>query len=916
LSLSALGNVISALVDGKGKHIPYRDSKLTRLLQDSLGGNTKTLMVAAVSPADYNYDETLSTLRYANRAKNIKNKPVVNEDPKDAKLREYKEEIERLKKLLESQSRGSVMGSASGMSTPTRPLSSSSVDATPRELNSRGDSVDSANIAKEREEIAKYQQEASAMLDQAKRMMDEARALQAQQQQLTEAEAQQRLQDTTQTGSNVTASERLETSPRPPVSAVASPTMLTTSEAETLGSGRPRRPSNLPPLASPHPPSSEPPPQQEALSSETSSSVNLPSSSPAAVSPLPPSHRPPISPEESAAKAAEDAKIAKVLWEAAQIDRQAKEMMAKAQSMMEAAEARVKEPKKVKVVKEVVVKEVIPDHHVREKEELREMNQSILVQRDRMGKELERTQEAMESYLREKEELRAKLKKIESHILGGSSSRQVNEDGEASSTVVDSEIALLKQQVEYRRTQLKLKEKARREARHEAERKAMAIEKQQMAEELKTAQETAQTALATAKRKEAKHRAKLEAMRQEVADLNNEFERERENLLDTIREQTKESKLLEQLVEVFLPQNELVKVWERAVWSEEREEWTLPRLKPRSDFQKIKLPTLPLGNGSTSSGGIESGGAEVVSDDEPANQPGGGGGSGRASMSGSRQQQRRNLIPRAPTSAVNSSSSKPSSSNEGSVVTSRGQVDITAPRSTATGRGAMPPDNGKLPSALNSGRYESPSSTRGVSPSGASRPDRKKDKADSISREPSRLAELEPSHALGVLPTGRFYGAHHDSIADSGAQQLSSGEYQPRDRLQSRQGSRQGSRQDRARSSNSASSSMNPDGFDEFEARASPPVASRSGASRTDSRHHRHHRERRESTAQEESGKDDSSLLPLVEASSPEGRSKPAKREKKKKKERREKREDVSPTGDPDASKERGGEQDDMNEDW
>jgi hypothetical protein len=56
--------VISALVDGKGKHIPYRDSKLTRLLQDSLGGNTKTLMVAAISPADYNFEETMSTLRY------------------------------------------------------------------------------------------------------------------------------------------------------------------------------------------------------------------------------------------------------------------------------------------------------------------------------------------------------------------------------------------------------------------------------------------------------------------------------------------------------------------------------------------------------------------------------------------------------------------------------------------------------------------------------------------------------------------------------------------------------------------------------------------------------------------------------------------------------------------------------------
>nr|XP_027236364.1 osmotic avoidance abnormal protein 3-like [Penaeus vannamei] len=103
LSLSALGNVISALVDGKSKHIPYRDSKLTRLLQDSLGGNTKTLMVACLSPADNNYDETLSTLRYANRAKNIKNKPKINEDPKDAMLREYQEEIQKLKSLLEQQ---------------------------------------------------------------------------------------------------------------------------------------------------------------------------------------------------------------------------------------------------------------------------------------------------------------------------------------------------------------------------------------------------------------------------------------------------------------------------------------------------------------------------------------------------------------------------------------------------------------------------------------------------------------------------------------------------------------------------------------------------------------------------------------------------------------------------------------------
>lgn len=106
LSLSALGNVISALVDGKSGHIPYRDSKLTRLLQDSLGGNTKTVMVANIGPADWNFDETMSTLRYANRAKNIKNKPRINEDPKDAMLREFQEEIQRLKAALEAAENG------------------------------------------------------------------------------------------------------------------------------------------------------------------------------------------------------------------------------------------------------------------------------------------------------------------------------------------------------------------------------------------------------------------------------------------------------------------------------------------------------------------------------------------------------------------------------------------------------------------------------------------------------------------------------------------------------------------------------------------------------------------------------------------------------------------------------------------
>ena len=81
----ALGNVIAALTDekkiAKGKSfIPYRNSKLTRILQDSLGGNSRTTMIACVSPAESNYEETLSTIKYASRARNIKNKPVVNRD--------------------------------------------------------------------------------------------------------------------------------------------------------------------------------------------------------------------------------------------------------------------------------------------------------------------------------------------------------------------------------------------------------------------------------------------------------------------------------------------------------------------------------------------------------------------------------------------------------------------------------------------------------------------------------------------------------------------------------------------------------------------------------------------------------------------------------------------------------------------
>lgn len=99
LSLVCLGKVIAALVQND-RHVPYRDSKLTRLLCDSLGGNTKTLMIANLGCAARHYDESLSTLRYAYQAKSIRNKPRINEDPKDAKLREVETEIAKLREYL------------------------------------------------------------------------------------------------------------------------------------------------------------------------------------------------------------------------------------------------------------------------------------------------------------------------------------------------------------------------------------------------------------------------------------------------------------------------------------------------------------------------------------------------------------------------------------------------------------------------------------------------------------------------------------------------------------------------------------------------------------------------------------------------------------------------------------------------
>jgi len=112
LSLTCLSLVIRALTDPASTHIPYRNSKLTRLLSGSLGGNSKTLLIACISPAQASLDESLNTLRFASRTKRIKNRAKINEDPKDALLRKYKRQVEELRRRLneEQQSKWKLVG--------------------------------------------------------------------------------------------------------------------------------------------------------------------------------------------------------------------------------------------------------------------------------------------------------------------------------------------------------------------------------------------------------------------------------------------------------------------------------------------------------------------------------------------------------------------------------------------------------------------------------------------------------------------------------------------------------------------------------------------------------------------------------------------------------------------------------------
>lgn len=161
LSLSTLRKVIGDLVKGL-THIPYRDSKLTQLLQDSLGGNTKTFMVANIGPTDYNREETISTLKYAYGAKQIKNKPKLNQDPKDTLIAKYNDEISQLKMQLAQLNSGDNKIDPKMLAQIMGPMGGG--DQQMAEIMIQRE----AEISQQREEIKKKREELKKMKDRAK----------------------------------------------------------------------------------------------------------------------------------------------------------------------------------------------------------------------------------------------------------------------------------------------------------------------------------------------------------------------------------------------------------------------------------------------------------------------------------------------------------------------------------------------------------------------------------------------------------------------------------------------------------------------------------------------------------------------------------------------------------------------------
>ena len=153
----------------------------------------------------------------------------------------------------------------------------------------------------------------------------------------------------------------------------------------------------------------------------------------------------------------------------------------------------------------------------------------------------------------------------------------------------DPEVVLARKRHEWRKAQLRLKQQKKKEAKMREDAARLEEEKKQIEEEAKLAQEEAKDKSKALRKMKSKYQSRIDSLKREKQELMDEYLMQRETLMNTVREQSKEVKLLEQIVGTFLTPHEMGKVWERSIWDDEAEEWRLPPIKPRSGYSQVGL---------------------------------------------------------------------------------------------------------------------------------------------------------------------------------------------------------------------------------------------------------------------------------------------------------------------------------------
>ncbi|CAM9424747.1 unnamed protein product, partial [Ectocarpus fasciculatus] len=558
LSLSALGNVISALVDGNGKHIPYRDSKLTRLLQDSLGGNTKTLMVAAISPADYNYEETLSTLRYANRAKNIKNKPKINEDPKDAMLRQYKEEIEALKQQL-AASLGAADSSSSGGGDDRK------ISPAPSSGGATAEAAPSAAdpLAPSREPPPTSSSPSAAAAE-------------------AKIEHNPQQPDIEEVGGNDG-----DGTAEPAATAATAPTAAAGPEREghSANGGVASGPSVVAAAATGGGEGVE---RGQAGGEEGGRSKRDSGETEAGSSSQVP---PDVVVQE---KIVERVVVEeKVVVQEVEVEVESQKMAEHRQALENYS--RAVEEQRNRLGQELETSVIRADVEKQAREE--------------MARKLDALQTKVIGLSSSSSQDRRRARRASVATRGGAGTTSGRGGGDEKGSggngadslgsptdaeIEDPEVIIARRNAEHRRMQAKLRQKRRKENRLELERVRALEEKAEVEKEMADVVGQAEEKERRLNKSRKKLERKLVEAREEIEDLAMEHETEREELLDSIRNQNKELQLWEQVARQILSSKEIARIWERGEYNEDDQTWVLPHIKPRGSYvgDPCKLPLL------------------------------------------------------------------------------------------------------------------------------------------------------------------------------------------------------------------------------------------------------------------------------------------------------------------------------------